>query len=119
MLGDRRLTEITRRDLQDLVDAMVAEGHKPSTIVVTMTALGVIFKRALSRDEISVNPTLRVEPPAVRGGRDRVASPRQCEALLAALPAGDRALWATAMYAGLRRGELTALRIETSTLAAA
>ncbi len=30
--------------------------------------------------------------------------------LLAALPEKDRALWATAMYAGLRRGELMALR---------
>ncbi len=28
------------------------------------------------------------------------------------MPAGDRALWATALYAGLRRGELQALRWE-------
>jgi integrase len=32
------------------------------------------------------------------------------EALLEALPAEDRALWATAFYAGLRRGELRGLR---------
>jgi hypothetical protein len=31
--------------------------------------------------------------------------------LLEALPECDRPLWATAMYAGLRRGELMALRI--------
>ena len=31
-------------------------------------------------------------------------------ALLAALPEGERALWACAFYAGLRRGELRALR---------
>jgi integrase len=30
--------------------------------------------------------------------------------LIAALPVGERALWATAFYAGLRRGELRALR---------
>jgi integrase len=49
-----------------------------------------------------------LELPAVRGRRDRIASPREAMTLLAALD-GDRALWATAMYAGLRLGELMAL----------
>jgi integrase len=40
----------------------------------------------------------------------RVAAPREALALLAAVPERDRAIWATAMYAGLRRGELMALR---------
>jgi integrase len=48
--------------------------------------------------------------PAVRERRERVARPAEAEALLAALPAEQRALWATALYAGLRRGELQALR---------
>jgi len=47
--------------------------------------------------------------PAVKGRRDRIADPREAAALLDALPEGDRTLWATAMYAGLRRGELAAL----------
>ena len=42
--------------------------------------------------------------------RDRAASPAEAAALLAALPEEDRPLWATAFYAGLRRGELRALR---------
>jgi integrase len=41
--------------------------------------------------------------------RDRVASPREAERLLEALPESDRALWASALDAGLRRGELQAL----------
>ena len=44
----------------------------------------------------------------MRGRRDRVARPQEARA--AALPRGDRALWATALYAGLRRGELQGLR---------
>lgn len=111
-LGSMRLSEVTRRDLQDLVDALVAQGFKASTIVVTMMSLSVIYKRALFREEIVVDPTMRLEMPAVRGSRDRVAAPQECARLLEALPARDRALWAMAMYAGLRRGELTALRIE-------
>lgn len=47
----------------------------------------------------------------MRGRRDRIVSPDEAATLLAALPAGrDRTLWATAIYAGLRRGELMALR---------
>ena len=37
--------------------------------------------------------------------------------LLTALPEADRALWATAMYAGLRKGELQALRLDDLDLA--
>jgi integrase len=55
--------------------------------------------------------------PAVRGGRDRIAAPDECARLLGALRAADRPLWATAMFAGLRRGELMALRVEDVDLA--
>jgi integrase len=53
----------------------------------------------------------------VLGGRDRIASPEEASKLLAVLPNDDRALWATAMYAGLRRGELQALAWEHVDLA--
>ena len=48
----------------------------------------------------------------MRGRRERFASPEEAEKLIAAVPERDRAIWATAMYAGLRRGELRALRVE-------
>jgi integrase len=56
-----------------------------------------------------VNPTTGLQLPAVRGGRDRIADPDEAAKLIAALPVHDQALWATALYAGLRRGELMAL----------
>ena len=37
--------------------------------------------------------------------------------MIAAVPEGDRAIWATAFYAGLRHGELRALRVEDVDLA--
>jgi integrase len=40
-----------------------------------------------------------------------VASAAEATALLAALIESDRAVWATALYAGLRLGELRALRV--------
>ncbi len=111
-LGSMRLSDVTRNDLQDFVDELVAEGCSPSTIVVTIASLRVIYKRALIRAEIAVNPVLGLQLPAVRGGRNRIAAPEECAELLDALPERDRPLWATAMFAGLRRGELMALRIE-------
>lgn len=48
--------------------------------------------------------------PSVDGVRDRVADPFEAATLLDALPENDRPMWATAFYAGLRRGELRALR---------
>jgi integrase len=59
---------------------------------------------------VAVNPTREVELPADRSRRDRIASAAEATRLLAALPASDRPIWATAFYAGLRRGELQALR---------
>ena len=88
-----------------------ATGLGPSTIRNTLMPLRAIYRRAVARGEVAVNPTRGLELPAVRGRRDRIASPAEAAALLAALEQ-DRALWATAMYAGLRRGELQGLRIE-------
>lgn len=48
--------------------------------------------------------------PAARNGRERFATPQEATNLLAAVPERDRAVWATAMYAGPRRGESMALR---------
>jgi integrase len=108
-LGGAKLSDITRGDVQDLADRMLAEGADPSTIRNAIMPLRVIFRRAIARGEVGVNPCTGLELPAVRGRRDRIASPEEAARLLAALPEGDRALWATAMYAGLRAGELMAL----------
>jgi integrase len=72
--------------------------------------LRAICRRALRNDELTLNPTANLALPAVAGVRDRVASAAEAAALLAALPPEDRALWGTAVFAGLRRGELRALR---------
>ena len=111
-LGGAHLSEIRRVDLQDFADRLCASGLDASTVRNTLMPLRVIFRRAVARGDIAVNPTTGLELPAVEGSRERVASPSEAEALLAALPERDRALWATAMYAGLRRGELLALRWE-------
>lgn len=109
-LGRRKLAEIHRSDVQDLVDRLLAEGLDPSTVKNTLNPLQAIYRRAVSRGQVAVSPTTNLELPATRGRRDRVVPPEQATRLLAALNDADRPLWATAIYAGLRRGELQALR---------
>src|SRR5215211_5074242 len=116
--GDVRLSDLRLVDVQDFVDAMLNKGLNPSTIDVTLNPLRAIYRRAIARGELAVNPTRGLELPAIRGRRERFASPDEAAKLLNALPVEDRAVWATAMYAGLRRGELMALRWERLELGA-
>ncbi len=109
-LGNLRLSAVDRVAVQDFVDRLVAQGLAPSTVRNSILPLRAIFRRAVARSEVVQNPTLGLSLPAVRGHRDRVARPEEARTLIAAVPDGDRALWATALYAGLRRGELQALR---------
>src|SRR5581483_2518014 len=99
-------------DLQDFVDRQVAAGRAPSTVRNSLLPLRAIYRRALQRGEVALNPTLKLMLPAARARRERVARPEEAAALIAAVPDADRALWATALYGGLRRGELMALEWE-------
>ncbi len=63
------------------------------------------------RRQVFTDPTDGLDLPEPGGQRERVAAPMEAAKLLAALPHADRALWATAAYAGLRRGELRGLRV--------
>lgn len=109
-LGQLRLSAVTRNVLQDLIDELVGAGRSPSTVRNTILPLRAIYRRALARSEVLVNPTLGLALPTTRERRERVARPAEAKALIEALPERDRALWAMALYAGLRRGELRALR---------
>jgi len=111
-IGGVRVTALSRVDLQDLADRWLAKNLDPSTIRNTLMPLRAMYRRALTRGEVSLNPTNGIELPAVRGRRERIATPEQATVLIAAARENDRALWETAFYAGLRRGELMALRWE-------
>jgi integrase len=112
ILGGKRLGDVQRRDVQKLADELLGEGRDPSTIRNALMPLRVIYRRALEDGDVAVNPCTHLRLPAVRGRRERIASPDEAQRLLAALPERDRPIWATALYAGLRRGELMALRWE-------
>jgi integrase len=95
-----------------LADRLLADGLDPSTVQGALMPVRVIYRRAVKRGEIAVNPTSGLELPTPEGKRERIAPPEEAARLLATLAEDDRALWAAAFYSGLRRGELMALRIE-------
>ena len=95
-----------------------AEEIDEYTIKCTLLPLRAIFRRSVRRGEVMVDPCAGLELAAVRGGRDRIASADEAARLLSVLTDTDRAIWATAMYAGLRLGALRALRVESIDLAA-
>jgi len=78
-LGGVRLGDLRRADVQALVDRLLRAGHEPATIRNTLLPLRAICRRAVARGEIAINPTTGLELPAVRGRRDRIASPQEAE----------------------------------------
>lgn len=110
VLGAARLSAITAADLQKFVERLLGDGLDASTVRNALMGLRAIYRRACRPGgAVAVNPTRGLELPAVRGRRDRIVDPSTASELLAALPESVRPVWATALYTGLRRGELLAL----------
>lgn len=109
-LGSLRPAEVRRADVQAFADELLASmsGHSASNV---LNPLQTFYRRANDREELSSNPTEAIDLPLGKSQRpSRIVAPAEAAALVELLPAEDRALWATAFYAGLRRGELQALR---------
>lgn len=109
-IGAMKLAGLTTLDLQLLVDRWEVEGQSASSIRNTIKPLQGIYRRAKARQKVAVNPTRDLELPAPRPKEVEIVAPEIAQRLVAEAPAQDRALWATSLYAGLRYGELRALR---------
>lgn len=109
-LGSLKLDEIRPGKLTDFVGKLQATGLAANSVRNAFMPLQSIYRWAVLREYVAVDPTAAVELPIDRSRRDRFAPPAEVSLLLAALEVKDRALWATAFYTGLRRGELMALR---------
>jgi integrase len=111
-LGGTPIGRIQRRDLQRLVDEMLGAGADASTIRNALKPVQAIYRRLIEDGDLAINPCAELRLPAARGRRERIASPEEARALIDATHVRHRALWGSAFYAGLRQGELRALRWE-------
>ena len=111
-LGELRLSDVSRGELKALVDRLIGQGLSASRIRGIVNPIRAIFRDAIEAEEVQVNPTTGLRLPAPTPPARRAAEPTDMSAFLAVLAEDDRALYATAFFAGLRRGELRALRWE-------
>lgn len=109
-IGFMRLDELRRSDLKALIGRLRTSGLGASTIRNTLDPLRVVYRIAIDDEILAIDPTRNLPLPAMDGVRDRTAAPAEAETLIDALPESEQALWATALYVGLRRGELQELR---------
>jgi integrase len=110
-LGGLKVADVRRQDVQGLADELLATGLEAATVSNILNPVQAFYRRAIDRDELAYNPAERIDLPTGEATRPaRIASASEAAMLLAALEERDRPLWATAFYAGLRRGELQALR---------
>jgi integrase len=109
-LGAIRPDEVRRSDVQAFADELLAI-MSPGSVSNVLNPLQAYYRRAVHREELHANPTEDIDLPSKGSKRARrIVTPKGAAALLAVVPVEDRSIWATAFYAGLRRGELQALR---------
>lgn len=74
--GDRKIQDLTRRDVIELLDE-IADRGTPIAANRTLSAVRKLFNWALDRSMIGTSPCVRVTPPAEEKSRDRVLNPEE------------------------------------------
>ncbi len=110
-LGSKRISRLQRPELQRWVDALTMPERSPATVRNIVAALRALIGFGELRGWVHVNPCKGLRLPAGEEARDRIATPTEAVALIAAMRPADQAALGFAVYAGLRLGELLALDV--------
>ncbi len=110
-LGHVRLADLDRSDVQRFVDQLAGEAISASRVRGVVVALQAMLRRELRAQRLASNPAADLDLPALPSPDETVLVPEQTETLIAAAPEAHRLVWALAGWAGLRRGEIRALRV--------
>jgi len=110
--GERRIQDIKRRDVLELLDAVVERGAAVQANRV-LAAVRKLFNWAASRDVIAASPAAGVKAPSPEASRDRILSDDEVRILLlacdeVAFPFGPLAK--LMLLTGARREEAAGLR---------
>ena len=107
--GSLKADQLDRKKVQRLVDQL-AKDRSPSSVRNALMPLRLIIRYARQRDLINSYPFKDIQLPAKNEKPTRILSIAEARSLVAALSGRDKAIFMTALYAGLRLGELRALR---------
>jgi integrase len=111
-LGSRRISDINEDRIAHLVLQLEQQGLSGWTVRGVLTPLGRILNYAARRGLIPDNPISRLEAaerPKVIRREMRILRPEEIDALLTVATPAYRAILATAIFTGLRQGELLGL----------
>jgi integrase len=96
--------------IQRIVVNLREEGKSPSTIRNILMPLRVLVRREQLNQHLDRDPFVKGLLPTGSGRRMRFATRHEVDRLLGVLDYPERAFFAIAFYAGLRSGEISALR---------
>jgi integrase len=110
--GEWRLSDVEQADLLKFKEELMGQEIADSTIRNVFVPVQAVFRRAKKMGDIAINPAEDLELPTGETQQRQAITPAEALVLIEALPEGEQALWATAFYTGLRRGELRALQAQ-------
>lgn len=109
--GREPMSAVTRQMIQAYVAQLAATGYAPKTVDHIHDVVSAILRTAVEWGHLRENPALGVRLPKLVTVRKKWAlTAEQAAQLLDRLPPLPRTLVALALFSGVRRGELFALR---------
>jgi site-specific recombinase XerD len=113
VLGHKRISAITKKDIKTLFDNLASQGISPSTISHLKTSLGSLFRLAVDDEAIATNPTHRIRIANPKPDPTYTLEPQDFQKILKNLPTDGSVLLARFLIAsGCRYGEATELRVK-------
>jgi integrase len=118
IFGPQRLSDISRFDVQRFVGLKQRQGYAPKTLAHLRNLLSKVFSAAVKWGWLSANPATGVELPPMQKRREaRLLTLAEITALSQNLTEPARTIFVLAVLAGLRIGEILALRTDDLDLA--
>jgi integrase len=112
-IGAVKVSDLTIDDMAQLIAELGRDGLAPATVRNVLVPLNRVLDHGVRRGLLTVNPVRgleRHERPKVDRDEMRILSAEEIDALIKAALDRYRALLATAVFTGLRQGELLGLR---------
>lgn len=108
--GDVLLASITTAQVQKYVALGLSEGKAPATVQKALVLMKNMFKRAVEWDYLKQNPAVPVKPPKIPHQEMDFLTPDEIRAFIAAADDRWRPFFYTAIFTGMRLGELLGLQ---------